>query len=101
MLTQQFVEEMKQQLLAKKKQLEDDLGGLTPHTELGDDMDENAEEINLDEVNQDLIIAMNADLEKVNKALEKIAAGTYGTDDDGKEISEARLRAIPWADKAI
>jgi RNA polymerase-binding transcription factor DksA len=44
---------------------------------------------------------LQKDLEKVEAALNKIANGTYGTDDDGKEISEARLRAIPWADKAI
>jgi RNA polymerase-binding transcription factor DksA len=44
---------------------------------------------------------MKSDLEKVSKALGKIEAGTYGTDDEGKEISEERLRAMPWADKAL
>jgi RNA polymerase-binding transcription factor DksA len=37
----------------------------------------------------------------VNKALNKIAAGTYGIDDEGNEIPEERLRALPWADKSI
>jgi RNA polymerase-binding transcription factor DksA len=41
------------------------------------------------------------DSEKVNKALNKIAAGTYGIDDEGNEIPEERLRALPWADKSI
>lgn len=101
MLSQHFIEEMKRSLLAKKQQLEFDLKGLSAHTELGDDIDANAEEVEKDEVSQDVIAAMTADLGKINKALSKIDAGTYGTDDEGKEISEARLRAIPWADKAI
>jgi RNA polymerase-binding transcription factor DksA len=101
MLSQEFINEMKQKLAEQKTKLEEDLKGLIPHTEMGDEMDENAEEINIDEVNQDLISTMKSDLEKINKALAKIEAGTYGTDDEGKEISEARLRAMPWADKAI
>ena len=92
---------MKQKLLAQKQKLEGDLANLSPHTEMGDGMDENAEEINVDEVNRDLIASMKADLEKVNRALAKIEAGTYGTDDEGRKISEARLRVMPWADKAI
>lgn len=97
----QFIEEMKQALLDTKAKLQSDLAGLSVHTELGDDDDENAEEIAIDEVNQDLISRMTADIAKIDKALQKIEAGTYGTDDDGNEISEERLRAIPWADKAI
>jgi RNA polymerase-binding transcription factor DksA len=101
MLSQQFIEEMKQQLLAKKSQLEEDLSDLPAHTELGNSEDDNAEEIPVDEANQDVIAIMRLDLDKVNKALAKITAGNYGTDDDGQEISEARLRAMPWADKAL
>lgn len=101
MLTPKFIEEMKQKLTEEKERLEEDLAGLTAHTELGDDEDENAEEVNVDEVNQDIMATIKADLEKISKALAKIEAGTYGTDDNGREISEARLRAMPWADKAI
>lgn len=101
MLLQAFIDEMKQQLLARKKQLEDNLSGLAPHTEMGDDEDENAEEIQVDEANQDVIVMMQADLARVNKALAKIENGTYGTGDDGQDIPEARLRAMPWADKSI
>lgn len=96
-----FVDEMKEALLHKKKQLTEDLAGLASHTEMGDTEDDNAEEIPVDEASQDVIAMMKADLEKIEKALAKIQAGTYGTDDSGQEISEARLRAIPWADKAI
>ena len=44
---------------------------------------------------------MKADLVKINKALAKIDDGSYGTDDDGNEISEERLKVLPWADKAL
>lgn len=92
---------MKAKLLDAKTKLEQDLSGLMPHTEMGDDMDENAEEIEVDEVNRELIVRMTADLEKIKIALQKVEAGTYGTDAEGQEISEERLRALPWADKAL
>ncbi len=101
MFSQAFIEEMKQKLLAQKQKLEGDLAGLATHTELGADDDENAKEIGVDEANQDVIAAMRQDLEKIDKALAKVSNGSYGLDDDGKAISEARLRALPWADKAI
>jgi RNA polymerase-binding transcription factor DksA len=101
MLSQLFLDEMKLKLEDRKEQLETDLAGLPVHTELGDTEDDNAEEIPVDEANQDVIALMRSDLAKINKALAKLDDGTYGTDDDGKEISEARLRAMPWADKAI
>jgi RNA polymerase-binding transcription factor DksA len=101
MLSQQFIDEMKQALVAQKQKLEAELKGLRAHTELGDDYDENATEVQLDDVNQDLIIRMAADLDKIEKALGKIEDGTYGAADDGREISEERLRALPWADTAI
>jgi RNA polymerase-binding transcription factor DksA len=96
-----FINEMKAKLLESKARLEQDLSGLSPHTEMGSDITENAEEIEVDEVNQDLIARMEADLEKINLAVGKIESGTYGVDSDGKEISEDRLRALPWAEKAI
>jgi RNA polymerase-binding transcription factor DksA len=101
MLTPEFIAQMHQKLIQRKAELEEELAGLQPHTEVGSGYDENAQEIELDEVNQDLIARIKADLEKINIALERINNGTYGTDSEGKEISEDRLRAIPWADKAI
>lgn len=101
MLSQEFIEEMKAKLLAEKEILEKDLLGLNSHTEVGDDLDENATELQMDEVNQDVSERMRADLIKIQTALEKIEAGTYGVAEDGREISEDRLRVIPWADTAI
>lgn len=101
MLPQEFIAEMKQKLLAQKQKLENDLKGLSVHTELGSDVDSQVQEVEDDEVSQDVIAAMRADLAKIDKALKKIEDGVYGTDDQGQAISQARLRALPWADKAI
>jgi RNA polymerase-binding transcription factor DksA len=98
----EFIEEMKQRLLLERQRLQQDLAPLHPHTELGDDdIDDSAREVEMDEVNQDLIARITADLAKIDVALAKIADGTYGIDADGNEISQERLNAIPWADKAI
>ncbi len=101
MLQPQFIAEMKQLLEEQQAKLIIDLQGLDAHVELGTDSDENAQEVENDEVNQDLMARMRDDLEKVEVALAKIDDGTYGVDSNGKEISEDRLRVIPWADKAI
>lgn len=101
MLTKEFIEEMRAKLLAEKELLATDSAGLAEHTELGREFDENAQEVELDDVNADMRNRMKGDLEKIEKALAKIDAGTYGTDDEGREISEERLRVIPWADEAI
>lgn len=101
MFTQAFIEEMKIKLIGVQRQLQDDLANLKPHDELGSDVDASVQEIEEDEVNQDLIAKISADLAKIQKALAKIDSGTYGTDDNGQPISEERLRALPWADKAV
>jgi RNA polymerase-binding transcription factor DksA len=101
MLSQEFIQEMKARLLEEKARLTADIASLSEHTEIGDDLDENATEVQLDEVNQNLLTRMKDDLEKIEVALQKIEEGTYGIDSEGNEISEERLRAIPWADKAI
>lgn len=101
MLSQDFILEMKNKLLASKAQFEQELSELKPHVELGNDMDSDIQEVQEDEVNQDVIAKLRMDLEKIEKALSKIENGGYGLDDDGKEISEERLKILPWADKAI
>ncbi|MEK7161715.1 MAG: hypothetical protein AAB729_03435 [Patescibacteria group bacterium] len=101
MLSQEFVQEMKARLIVQKEKLEADLSGLQSHEELGEDMDSNAQEVESDDVSREVIAKINTDLEKISKALEKIEAGSYGTDGEGKEISQDRLNALPWADKAL
>ena len=101
MLSEKFIDEMKIKLLQKQSELLDELKGITPHEELGDDTDSSAQEVGNDEVSQDVMAVINSDLEKIEKALEKIEAGAYGTDSEGREIPQERLRVLPWADKAI
>jgi RNA polymerase-binding transcription factor DksA len=101
MLSQPFIDEMKKKLLEAKQKLQAELAGLSPHEELGEDLDSSAQEVEDDEVSQDMIARFSADLEKIDKALAKIESGTYGVDDSGQQISEERLRVLPWADKAI
>lgn len=101
MLSKEFIEEMRIKMLAEKERLTNDLAELSEHTELGDDYDDNAQEIEIDEVSQNVRGRIEGDLEKIEKALSKIESGNYGTDDAGNEISEERLRVIPWADEAI
>jgi RNA polymerase-binding transcription factor DksA len=98
---QNFIDEMKQKLISTKAQFEEELAGLPEHIVMGDDREANADEVGPDEANQDVRALLQSDLKKIDIALEKIATGTYGTDDEGKEISEERLRVLPWADKAI
>lgn len=101
MLSAEFINEMKARLEELKAKFEAELSGVKPHTELGNDYDDTASELQIDEANQDVIAQIKSDLEKIDTALQKIADGTYGIDDEGQEISQERLEVIPYADKAI
>lgn len=100
-LSQGFIQEMKKRLLKEQARLQQELAGLRMHTEVGTQTDENAEEVELDEVNQNLIGRIKTDLEKISFALRKIEEGTYGIDDQGRSIVKERLEVLPWADKSI
>jgi DnaK suppressor protein len=101
MHSQEFVERMKERLSEEKENLTEELASLSEHTEVGDETDENASEFQIDEVNHDIAATIKADLEKIEKALKKIEAGTYGITDDGTEISAERLEVLPWADSIV
>ncbi|MFA5991051.1 MAG: hypothetical protein WC794_02265 [Candidatus Doudnabacteria bacterium] len=101
MLSKEFIQEMKERLIDQQEKLETELAGLSVHEELGGDMDSNAQEVETDDVSRDVMAKIKTDLAKISKALDKIEAGSYGTDDEGKEINQDRLNALPWADKAI
>ncbi len=101
MLSKEFIEEMKQKLQTEKQKRERELKITPVHTEMESDEEGNSDEFNVDEVNHDLIAQYQKELELIDAALQKIENGAYGTDDEGKEISEARLRIIPWAEKAV
>lgn len=101
MLSQEFIEEMKTKLLASKEQLTAEVAGLPSHTEIDTDPEASQDEAEQDFDNQGVSSRIQEDIKKIDAALEKIEAGTYGVDDDGNEISEERLRVLPWADKAL
>lgn len=45
---------------------------------------------------------LQAELEAVNRAEERLKAGGYGLSvDSGVEIPEARLEALPWAERTV
>ncbi len=101
MLSKEFIQEMKERLIDQKEKLETELAGLSSHEELGGDMDSNAQEVETDDVSREVMAKIKADLAKISKALNKIETGSYGIDDEGNEINQDRLNALPWADKAI
>lgn len=101
MLSKEFIEEMRARLLAEKEKIEQVLSELSEHTEMGDEREDNALEVEQDMLNADLIERNQEDLNKIDWALSQIEQGTYGTDKDGNQISEERLRVMPWADTAL
>jgi len=101
MLSKEFIEEMEQKLLVTKQQLQEEVIGLPTHTEIDTDIEATQDEAELDTDNEAVRSRIEGDIKKINAALAKIEDGTYGTDDEGKEISEERLRVLPWADKAL
>ena len=69
---------------------------------IGDDEASSITEVETYEVNIGEGRALDPKLQKVNAALERIAAGTYGTCLVGGElIEEARLKAVPEAETCI
>ena len=101
MPSQEFVQKMKERLIEEKERLNEELAGLQEHTEMGDEEDENASEVEIDVVNHDIADTIKADLDKIDAALKRIEDGTYGVDAEGKEISESRLEVLPWADTNV
>lgn len=101
MHTKDFLKEMERRLNSEKERLMDELRGFDTHTEVGADYDENATEIQIDEVSLNMRKRIEKDLHLIDIALDKISSGTYGTDSEGNKISEERLRALPWADKSV
>ncbi len=101
MPSQEFVQKMKERLIEEKERLNEELSALKEHTEVGDEEDENASEVEMDVVNNDIADTIKADLTKIDVALKRIEDGTYGVDADGVEIPEARLEVLPWADSNV
>ena len=102
---------IKKRLLAERERLENELHEIIERTSHSSDLEQVTEISTYDdhpadlasetfEREKDLALEGNiqALLEKVNTALEKIEEGTYGICDScGIEINPNRLEALPWA----
>jgi DnaK suppressor protein len=55
-----------------------------------------------DEVDVGLAESLRRELDAIGRAEERLAAGTYGVSvESGEPIPDARLEAIPWAERTI
>src|SRR3989344_3292638 len=119
MLDQKILDELKNALEKEKETLLAELKTIarpdpkvkgdwdTLHTEMGGDEvaseqdlqgGEEADESEEDSTNEGIVQNLEVRLQEVNEALERMAEGTYGTDEKtGNPISIERLRANPAA----
>lgn len=118
-MDQAFIDEMKAALEAELKTLNEELDSVSsPDTgdhvpgdraatypDYGDDAidaDDNSTAESVDyATNVSVTATLEARQKEVQAALARIEAGTYGTAEDGSEISEARLRANPAATSEV
>lgn len=114
-LDKETLEKIKKDLLAKKEELQNDLGGIAhkendsgdneykaTFPEYGDKPDENAQEIAEYETNIAEEDMLEHSLRDTEKALERIEKGTYGICRHcGKPIDPRRLLARPTAGSCI
>lgn len=104
MITLEFIEVCKKKLLALKIHLEEEIAGLSGHTELSEDdgdIDASVHEFEMDELAANTLASFKERLQKVIRALQKIDDGTYGTTDDGREIPIPRLEVEPEANSLV
>lgn len=98
------ISELRDQLLAKKKELSARLDriGANIRRPLHADSKERAKELEDQEVVDELGNEARKELQKIDLALGRVTAGTYGECATcGKSISSARLQAYPYADTCI
>ena len=112
-ISNEFRDEMKEALLAEKSRLEGELARFADKTDvpgeyearyedIGSDRDDNATEVEQYSDNIALEDNLEGRLAETNEALERIAAGTYGTCVScGADIEEGRLRAYPSAKECM
>ncbi len=113
-LNEKTIKEIKDQLLARKKRIEDDLKELSrkdaheadnmtaKFPEYGDKPDENAQEISDYSTNVVAEKVLEKSLEDINKALDRIEKGVYGVCKYcNGSIGEKRMIARPTAGACI
>ena len=103
---------MKERLMAKRTELENDIAALTQaHPEAVGPIEVNEPAQDIEDVavdfeeiqkEQSLLVNQQALLTEVQQALERIEQGTYGICINcGQPIPEKRLEAIPWAARDV
>lgn len=109
-LDKQTIEEIKKDLLERKKQIEDDLQDIVSKSEInkvkfpeyGSKADENAQEIDEYTTNLATDKVLESTLRDINSALERIEDETYGICKYCKqEIGKKRMLARPVASACI
>jgi len=112
-LSEKDIKRFEEMLIEQKNKLEEDLARIskpnskegdyeTAYSDIGDDMDENASEV--EEYADNIAIENNLEeqLKDVNNALEKIKNGTYGVCEIcGADIAIERLEANPAAKRCM
>ena len=99
-----LAQEMKPVLTARLAKLEHEIANIdtTLREPDAEDFEDRATENEGDEVLEDLGKAAQAEIVQIKAALQRIEEGTYGECATcGKEIAEARLRAVPHTPQCI
>lgn len=110
-IEKEMLESLRLNLIQEKASLEKQLGAVSnkdenvkgnynaKFQELGDEEEQNAEEVAEYERRLDFESKFEVQLQLVNKALKKIEDGAYGIcEKTGEEIPVGRLQVIPWAE---
>jgi DnaK suppressor protein len=89
-------ERIEQSLAAQERVRRGDIEEIETATDVADDAELIAEE----QVDDALAEQLREELEAVDRALERLAQGTYGFSiESGEPIPAGRLEAIPWAER--
>jgi len=113
-MSKEILEKIKKDLIIRKEQIEKELASFakkddfikdnyrSEFPDFGDKEDENAEEIATYTDNLSVEFSLEKTLRDINKALERIEAGTYGKCAYcGQEIAEERLMARPTSNACV
>ena len=96
--------EVRNRLVAKQAELQRRIDGTqqTERKEVADRENDDAQLWTVSDVRDDLDSQASHELERVNRALERLNAGEYGTCVEcGEPIGDARLEALPYATLCI
>ena len=97
-------DEVRNRLIAKQSELQRRITGTqaTERSEVAEGDNDNAQLWEVSDIRDDLDDQAAHELEQVNQALARLNAGEYGECIEcGEPISEARLRALPYATLCI